>query len=140
MPARREVRPLVRRSTRGPTVGRGGANGGPASHVVTGADNVAPSTAISCNDAPCTTDPYTGSVTVKLSATDSGSRDSSIRYTTDGAGPRLSSSPCCGPVGVNGSGTSTTVKFRSWDRANNAEAIQTQVIQAPPDTTAPSTT
>ena len=109
-------------------------------HVVTGADNVAPSTAISCNDAPCTTDPYTGSVTVKLSATDSGSGVSSIRYTTDGSDPTLSSSPYAGPFGVNGSGTSTTIKFRSWDRANNAEAIQTQVIQAPPDTTAPSTT
>jgi peptidoglycan/xylan/chitin deacetylase (PgdA/CDA1 family) len=109
-------------------------------HVVTGADNVAPSTAISCNDAPCTTDPYTGSVTVKLSATDSGSGASSIRYTTDGSDPTLSSSPYAGPFGVNGSGTSTTVKFRSWDRANNAEAIQTQVIQAPPDATAPSTT
>jgi peptidoglycan/xylan/chitin deacetylase (PgdA/CDA1 family) len=109
-------------------------------HVVTGADNVAPSTAISCNDAPCSTDPYAGSVTVKLSATDSGSGVSSTRYTTDGSDPTLSSSPYTGPFGVNGSGTSTIVKFRSWDRANNAEAIQTQVIQAPPDSAAPSTT
>src|SRR5207245_980887 len=36
--------------------------------------------------------------------------------------------------------SSTTVKFRSWDYAGNAEATNTQVIQAPQDTTAPTTT
>src|SRR5207237_5273480 len=109
-------------------------------NVVKGADVVAPTTTITCNGSPCSNCPYTGAVTVALSATDLGSGVSSIHYTTDGSDPTLASPTYTGPFGVNGTGASTTVKFRSWDRANNAEAVQTQIVQSPADTTAPTTT
>ncbi|MGO4342616.1 chitobiase/beta-hexosaminidase C-terminal domain-containing protein [Pedococcus sp. 2YAF34] len=108
--------------------------------VLSSSDTAAPATAISCNDATCTSTPYTGVVTVKLSPTDVGSGVSSTHYTTDGTEPTLSSPLYSAPFTVNGSSTSTTVKFATWDYAGNQEATQTQVIEAPSDTTAPTTT
>ena len=75
-----------------------------------------------------------------LTAACTGSGISSTHYTTDGTDPTLSSPAYTGAFNVNGASTSTTVKFRSWDYAGNAEAVNTQVIQAPPDTTPPATT
>ena len=75
-----------------------------------------------------------------LAATDTGSGVASTHYTTDGTDPTLSSPTYTGAFNVNGATSSTTVKFRSWDYAGNAEAVDTQVIQAPPDTTPPATT
>src|SRR5207244_2473187 len=109
-------------------------------NVVKGADNVAPTTTISCNGSPCSNSAYTGAVTVALSATDLGSGVSSTHYTTDGSDPTLSSPTYTSAFGVNGTGASTTVKFRSWDRANHAESVQPQVVQSPADTTPPTTT
>jgi peptidoglycan/xylan/chitin deacetylase (PgdA/CDA1 family) len=77
---------------------------------------------------------------VALAATDSGSGVASTHYTTDGSDPTLASPAYTGAFSVNGVNTSTTVKFRSWDIAGNAEAVNSQVIQAPPDTAPPATT
>jgi peptidoglycan/xylan/chitin deacetylase (PgdA/CDA1 family) len=125
----------------------GGAGGAPAgvslnsvAGVVKSADTSAPTTTIACNGAACTNNPYGGVVSVTLSATDTGSGISSTRYTTDGSDPTLSSQAYTGPFNVNSATTSVTVKYRSWDYAGNAEATNTQVIQAPPDTTPPTTT
>ncbi|HKC27014.1 MAG TPA: chitobiase/beta-hexosaminidase C-terminal domain-containing protein, partial [Jatrophihabitans sp.] len=104
------------------------------------ADTTAPTTTISCNGAPCSSSPYSGIVTVALAATDVGSSVAAMTFTTDGTDPTPTSTAYTGPFSVNGSNASTTVKFRSWDYAGNAEAVNTQVIQAPPDTTAPTTT
>ncbi|MGZ4600090.1 chitobiase/beta-hexosaminidase C-terminal domain-containing protein [Oryzihumus sp.] len=108
--------------------------------AATSADATAPTTAITCNGAACTNTPYTGLVSVSFSPSDVGSSISSTHYTTDGSDPTLSSPTWTGPFNVNGSSASTTVKFRSWDYAGNVEATQTQVIQAPTDSAAPTTT
>jgi peptidoglycan/xylan/chitin deacetylase (PgdA/CDA1 family) len=117
-----------------------GATLGTVRGVVTSADTSAPVTTIACNGAPCTSSPYSGVVSVTLAATDTGSGVASTHYTTDGSDPTLASPTYTGAFNVNGANTSTTVKFRSWDYAGNAEAVNTQVIQAPADTTPPTTT
>jgi len=108
--------------------------------VVTAADSSAPVTTIACNGAPCSVTPYSGVVSVTFQPTDVGSSIASTHYTTDGSDPTLTSPTYSGAFNVNGSSASTTVKFRSWDYAGNIEATQSQVIQAPADTTAPTTT
>ncbi len=108
--------------------------------VVQSADTSTPTTTISCNGAPCSSSPYSGVVSVTLAATDIGSGVSVTRFTVDGTDPTTTSPTYTGAFNVNGSNTSTTVKFRSWDLAGNVEATNTQVIQAPPDTVAPTTT
>ena len=122
----------------------GGAPAGAALNtvrgVVTAADSSAPVTTIACNGAPCSATPYSGVVSVTFQPTDIGSSLASTHYTTDGSDPTLASPTYSGAFNVNGSSASTTVKFRSWDYAGNAEATNTQVIQAPADTTAPTTT
>jgi peptidoglycan/xylan/chitin deacetylase (PgdA/CDA1 family) len=109
------------------------------STVVASVDPGAPTTTIACNGAPCASTPYPDVVSVTLAPTDSGSGVSSTHYTVDGSDPTLSSPTYSGAFTVNGSSTSTTVKYRSWDNAGNAETVNMQVIQAPPDTTAPTT-
>ena len=121
----------------------GGAAAGatlrPLSAAVASVDASAPTTTISCNGAACADTPYPDVVSVTLAPTDIGSGVSSTHYTVDGSDPTLSSPTYTGAFTVNGSSTSTTVKYRSWDYAGNAEAVNTQVIQAPPDTMAPTT-
>jgi peptidoglycan/xylan/chitin deacetylase (PgdA/CDA1 family) len=107
--------------------------------VVSGADTSAPITTIACNGAPCAATPYSGVVSVTLSATDLGSGMLVTRYTLDGSDPTTSSPGYTGAFNVNGGNSSTTVKFRSWDLAGNAEPTRTQVIQAPVDADPPTT-
>ena len=83
---------------------------------------------------------YTGSVSVSLSATDSGGSDvSQIRYTTNGSDPTITNGTVYnGPFSLT---TTTTVKYRAFDNAGNAEAVNSQSIQvSAPDTTPPSST
>jgi peptidoglycan/xylan/chitin deacetylase (PgdA/CDA1 family) len=107
--------------------------------VVTAADSSAPTSSIACNGAPCSPDPYSGIVSVSLTATDTGSGVQSVHFTTDGSDPSPASPTYTGPFNVNGGSSSTTVKFRAYDYAGNVEATNSQTIQAPPDTTAPTT-
>ncbi|HET9658051.1 MAG TPA: chitobiase/beta-hexosaminidase C-terminal domain-containing protein, partial [Kineosporiaceae bacterium] len=128
------------------------ANAGQAGQAPTGAtvsrfsaligsvDTTTPTTTIACNGAPCASTPYSGVVSVTLAATDTGSGVASTHYTVDGTDPTLASPTYSGAFNVNGASSSTTVKFRSWDYQGNAEPVQTQVIQAPTDGAAPSTT
>ncbi len=125
----------------------GQAGGAPAtaslsrfSTLVGTLDTSAPTTTISCNGAPCAATPYPDVVSVSLAATDTGSGLASTRYTLDGTDPTPSSPVYTGPFNVNGTSSSTTVKFSSWDLKGNAEAVQTQVVLAPSDGTAPTTT
>ena len=97
------------------------------------ADTIPPATAIACNGAPCTTATYTGTVTVTLAAADTGSGVASTHYTTDGTPPTQSSPLYTGPFPVTGT---TTVQYRSWDNAGNAEAAAgsaTITVQQGPD-------
>ncbi len=90
------------------------------------ADNTAPSTAISCNGAPCATTPYGQAVSVTLSATDTGSGVVAIHYTTDGSTPTLASPVYTGAFSLT---SSATVQYRSWDNAGNPEPAKSQSVQ-----------
>lgn len=111
-----------------------GAMGGTA----TSADTTAPGTTISCNGSPCQSAAYTSTVSASLAATDLGSGVASTHYTTDGSTPTLSSPAYNGAFPV---ATTTTIQFRSWDNAGNAEPVESQTVtvQQPSDTTPPTT-
>jgi peptidoglycan/xylan/chitin deacetylase (PgdA/CDA1 family) len=89
-------------------------------------DTIAPSSSIRCNGSTCSTGWYKASITVTLSATDSQSGVAVIRYTTDGSTPTASSPAYLGSFVVSGT---TTVKYRAWDNAGNAEATKSQLIR-----------
>ena len=95
-------------------------------------DTTAPTSTIACNGAACGSGWYAPSVSVSLSASDPDDAVAAIRYTTDGSDPTTSSTLYSGAFGVS---TSTTVKYRAWDTAGNAEATKSQLIQV--DTFAP---
>ena len=91
------------------------------------ADTTPPSTTISCNGATCTSTPYTGQVTVTLSATDTGGWGvDKTYYTTDGSVPTTSDTAYTGPFTLK---QATTVKFFSTDLAGNVEQVESQTIQ-----------
>jgi peptidoglycan/xylan/chitin deacetylase (PgdA/CDA1 family) len=98
-------------------------------------DTTAPTSSITCDSSACSSGWYANSVGVALSASDEagGSGVKEIRYTTDGSDPTATS----GSV-YNGSfnvSSSTTVKYRAFDYAGNAEAVKSQQIRI--DTTSP---
>jgi peptidoglycan/xylan/chitin deacetylase (PgdA/CDA1 family) len=98
-------------------------------------DTIPPTSTISCNAAPCTS-AYNASISVSLAANDAASGVDVIRYTTDGSDPTATSGTVyLGPFTVS---STTTVKFRAFDNAGNAEAINSQLIQI--DATPPTTT
>jgi hypothetical protein len=99
-------------------------------------DTTPPTTTITCNNQACSTGWYGSSpVTVRLSATDDqgGSGVDKTYYTTDGSTPTTSSTVYTGPFTVS---ATSTVKYRSFDVAGNAEAPKSQLVQI--DAAAPS--
>jgi peptidoglycan/xylan/chitin deacetylase (PgdA/CDA1 family) len=89
-------------------------------------DTTAPVTQISCDGTTCQSGFYNHSVSVTLSATDTGSSGlKEIRYTTNGSNPTTSSPLYTGPIAVN---STTTIKYRAWDWAGNAEAVKSETI------------
>ncbi len=99
-------------------------------------DSAAPTTTISCSAAACSAGWYKASVQVSLSPTDTGGSGlAATYYTTNGSTPTTSSTLYTGPFTVS---STATVKFYSVDKAGNAEAVNSQVVQI--DTTAPSAT
>jgi hypothetical protein len=103
--------------------------------ATTQADTTPPTSVIRCNGAACSTGWYAGAVSISLSATDNsgGSGVAAIRYTTDGSDPTSSSTLYTGtPFTVS---ATTTVKYRAWDNAGNAEATKSQLVRV--DTTVP---
>ncbi len=107
------------------------------------ADSTPPATTIQCNAAACSSSYYNANVSVTLAATDnaSGSGVKEIRYTTDGSTP--TASDAVSPNGTTYSGAFTvsataTVKYRAFDNAGNAEAVNSQQINI--DKVAPTVT
>ena len=102
-------------------------------------DTVVPATTIACNGSPCASSTYNGTVMVSFAPTDTGSGIASTHYTLDGTDPTQSSPTYTGPFPLT---SSSTVNFRSWDYAGNAEATNTQSVQLveSADSTAPTTT
>lgn len=100
-----------------------------------GGDTTPPTSTIQCNAAACGSAWFSGSVSVALSASDDagGSGVASIRYTTDGSDPSLSNGTVYS--GSFSIATTTTVKYRAFDNAGNAEPVNSQLIQV--DTVAP---
>jgi Polysaccharide deacetylase/Chitobiase/beta-hexosaminidase C-terminal domain/Bacterial Ig domain len=96
------------------------------------ADSDPPTSSIACNLAVCSTGWYGGPVSVSLSAADGGSGVAAIRYTTDGSEPTAASPLYTAPFTVS---STTTVKYRAWDKADNVEATNSQLIRI--DTAAP---
>jgi hypothetical protein len=103
-------------------------------------DTTAPTTTINCNGGAeptgCAGGWYADAVSVELSAVDDagGSGVKEIRYTTDGSDPTAATGTLYnGPFSVM---STTTVKYRAFDNAGNAETVKSQQIRI--DTTAPS--
>jgi hypothetical protein len=92
-------------------------------------DAVAPSTAVTCNSAACSTGWYrTAPVQVALAATDNanGSGVAVIYYTTNGSTPTTSSAVYDSPLSLL---QTTTVKLFATDVAGNAATVRTQVVR-----------
>jgi hypothetical protein len=103
------------------------------------ADTTPPVTTIACNGSPCSSTPYSGAVSVTLSATDGGSGVSRTRYTTDGTDPTTSGTAVTytQPFSI---GQTATVRYYSLDNAGNQEPAQSRQIQVgTADITAPTT-
>jgi hypothetical protein len=91
-----------------------------------------PITTVSCDGLACPLGFIVGPVNVTLAAIDGGAGIGATRFTLDGTDPSETSTEYTGSFPVT---ETTTVKFRSWDSAGNAEAVRTQAIRI--DTTAP---
>jgi peptidoglycan/xylan/chitin deacetylase (PgdA/CDA1 family) len=99
--------------------------GGPAQPAPAWSDSTPPVSTVTCS-AGCTTAWAGPSVTVSLAASDDDSGVAAIRYTTDGSDPTPSSPAYSGPLTI---GAPTTLRFRAWDRAGNAEATRSQALR-----------
>jgi hypothetical protein len=88
-------------------------------------DSLAPVTTVTCNGVPCGTWSH-GTVSVALSAVDAGVGVESIRYRTDGGTPTQLSTAYTTPLSLT---TDTTIKYRAYDTATNAETVKTLTLQ-----------
>jgi peptidoglycan/xylan/chitin deacetylase (PgdA/CDA1 family) len=90
-------------------------------------ESQAPTSAIQCDGAACSSDFYNHPVNATLSATDmGGSGMKNIRYTTDGSMPTASSPVYGGSIAVS---STSTIRFRAEDNAGNVESpVKSQTI------------
>ncbi|HST14090.1 MAG TPA: chitobiase/beta-hexosaminidase C-terminal domain-containing protein, partial [Gaiellaceae bacterium] len=82
-----------------------------------------------CNSGADCSGNYSGTVTVKLSANDTGSGPDKIYYTTDGNDP-TTSSPSVTNNGTFTTPAGSTIKYRATDHVGNLEPTNTQAIAA----------
>jgi peptidoglycan/xylan/chitin deacetylase (PgdA/CDA1 family) len=95
-------------------------------------DTTAPVSTATCDGGPCA-GVHASGVLVALTATDAGSGVDSIVYTTDGSAPtQTNGTVYSAPFALT---ASTTVQFRAYDVAGNAEAVRS--VQVDVDTDAP---
>jgi peptidoglycan/xylan/chitin deacetylase (PgdA/CDA1 family) len=95
-------------------------------------DTVAPATTASCDGSVCGSAWAAGPVALTFAATDAGSGVARTVYTTDGTDPDASSTIANGPVTVS---ATSQIRFRSYDLAGNAEAVNAITVNV--DGTAP---
>lgn len=98
-------------------------------------DTTAPTTTMTCTPGPCPTATWSKvAQTVALSTSDTGGSGVTVtRFTTDGTEPTTTNGAIySSPLTIT---DRTTLKFRSWDGAGNAEVTRTAVLQV--DTKAP---
>jgi len=95
-------------------------------------DATAPVSSALCDGSSCAPWFTTSPVSVALSASDGGSGVQEIRYTVDGSDPTPLSALYAAPLSI---ATTTTVKFRAYDRVGNEEAVASVLVQV--DTTSP---
>jgi peptidoglycan/xylan/chitin deacetylase (PgdA/CDA1 family) len=96
-------------------------------------DTTPPVTKATCGAAACGTDFYNAPVPVALTATDNSSGVERIVFTTDGSEPtKTNGTKYAQPVTIS---STTTVKYRAYDKAGNAEAVTALPIKI--DTVAP---
>jgi peptidoglycan/xylan/chitin deacetylase (PgdA/CDA1 family) len=103
-----------------------------------GPDTIPPSSMMSCNGGACSAGFYNAAVSVSLSASDNagGSGVARIVYTTDGSTPTSTNGTTySGAFSVS---STTTVNYRAFDNAGNAEPVNTALIQI--DTNPPTVT
>ena len=100
-----------------------------------GPDTIPPTSSISCNGTACSTAWYSGAIAVSLSATDNpgGTGVKEIVYTTDGSTPTLTNGTVYG--GAFSVPATTTIEYRAYDNAGNAEIPNTAVLRV--DSSAP---
>jgi peptidoglycan/xylan/chitin deacetylase (PgdA/CDA1 family) len=101
-------------------------------------DSTPPTTTTSCNGLACSTSWYKNAVSVTLAATDPspGSGVANIVYTTDGTDPTGSNGTVY--TGAFTLAATTTVKYRAYDVAGNAETVRSIVLSI--DTVPPTAT
>ena len=89
-------------------------------------DSAAPSSSIQCNGGSCSAGWYTASpVSVTLSANDSGSGLSQIKYTTDGSDPTLGNGTVYSGA-FNVAARRRRSSTAAWDNVGNAEAASSR--------------
>ncbi len=90
-------------------------------------DSIAPTTTISCNNTACASTFYPNTVTVAFTSADlGGSGVDKTYYTTNGTTPTTASTVYTAPFAVT---STSAVKYFSADKAGNAEAVQSQLVQ-----------
>jgi hypothetical protein len=95
--------------------------------VVIGVDKTAATTTVTCNSTACSGGWYNKTVTIAMSATDTGgSGVAAIHYTLDGSTPTLQSPVYGGPFPLS---SSTTLKYFSVDVAGNSETVKTLTLK-----------
>jgi len=88
-------------------------------------DTTPPATTISCNGGACPSTALTAPVAIALAASDAGSGVAATRYTTNGSDPTQSSTAYTAPFTIT---KTTTIRFRSWDKAGNVESVRSQTV------------
>jgi len=97
-----------------------GMSSGTASFTLVG-DATPPTLAVRCNGAECSKKPYAKTVTVTLSANDTVSGISSVRWTSDGTDPTVDhGNQYFKGIAVNGL---SHLKVRAFDKAGNASPL-----------------
>lgn len=90
-------------------------------------DTTPPATTASCGSQRCEETWFNTPVPLTLAAADAGSGLDQIRYTTDGTAPAQETGiRYAEPVTVP---ATTTVKYRAWDKAGNAEPVRTLTLK-----------